>query len=114
MQIVNYTMELDVFIAFQAVFSIIKSYVNTLTKDKNIKTWQCKCAEEDISRITFSVLGIKSVAMTELESETRSVDDLEKWLPKSHIFLIMFERVWHELFQISSVSLVFVYEPYSD
>ena len=89
---------------FQTVFSIIRTYINTLKKDRSFQTWQCRCAEEDISRIAFNVLGIKPSPLTELEEVRRSVNDIEEWLPKSHVFIIMFERVWHELFQISSVS----------
>ena len=90
----------------QTVCSIIRTYVNTLKKDTNYQTWQCQSAGEDISRIAFNVLGIQSNAETELEGKQWSVNDIEAWLPKSRIFIIMFERVWHELFKISSVSLV--------
>ena len=88
----------------QTVCSIIRTYVNTLKKDTNYQTWQCQSAGEDISRIAFNVLGIQSNTVTELEGKQWSVNDIEAWLPKSHIFIIMFERVWHELFKISSVS----------
>ena len=90
---------------FQTVFSINRSYVNILTKDQNFKTWQCKCAEEDISRLSHHVLGIKSNTTPEWEAETWDIGQIEHWLPKTHIFLIMFERVWQELFNINSVSI---------
>ena len=90
---------------FQTVSSIIRSYVNILTKDQNFKTWQCKCAEEDISRLSHHVLGVKPNTTPEWETETWDIGQIEAWLPKTHIFLNMFERVWQELFNINSVSI---------
>ena len=78
--------------------------MSILTRDQNFKTWQCKCAEEDISRLSRHILGVKPTTTPDWETERWEFDQIEKWLPKSHIFLIMFERVWQELFKITSVS----------
>ena len=80
--------------------------MNIMTQDQNFKTWQCKCAEEDISRLSHHVLGIKSNTTSDWETERWELHQIEAWLPKSHIFLIMFDRVWQKLFNIKPVSIL--------
>lgn len=85
---------------YQTVRAIIKSYCSLSAADKANKCWNVSCSEDDIVRLSLSLLGLNESEITEKDEREKCFEEAEIWLSKCPMLLKMYDRVFLELFPV--------------